>query len=407
MKVTYHSRTDPGQIRELNEDRIAVVQPKRDDVRQRRGDLLVVADGMGGHEAGEVASSQAVETIVESYYRSGTTPQAALQVAIQDANSAIFQRSRAEGRQGMGTTVVAAARVGDALHIAHVGDSRIYLIREGRIRPLTQDHSFVAEQVAAGIITPEEAEHHPNRNVISRAVGTSPRVEVEISALSPLALKEGDTVVLCSDGLTEHIKPNRILQLVRDLPTEMATQALVDAANAAGGSDNISVIIARVGDAPSREVTTARMPAVTADATAANATAPMRAVRPAPASAQSSTLVIPSAAAPPSARERVQATRATRVEEGRKGCAGSAIIGLIAGLVLGGAIFLALNNFVATDLNPGASPTSAGADMPAILPTTPPGTLTPTATPTIGPEASSPTAESQFTPLATFTPALP
>jgi protein phosphatase len=367
MKVTYHFRTDPGRIRELNEDCVLVVEPKRDDIKQRQGDLLIVADGMGGHESGEVASSQAVETIVESYFKSTTNPQAALRAAIEEANAVIFRRARAENRQGMGTTVVAAARVGDTLHVAHVGDSRIYLVREGKIRPLTQDHSLVAEQVAAGIITPEEAEHHPNRNVISRAVGTSPRVDVEMSIMSPLTLREGDVLVLCSDGLTEHVKPERILQIVRGAPPEVATQALVDAANAAGGTDNISVIVAKVGDAPSADMATAPMAAVTARMQAVPFVDDEFPPSPSPA------------------RERIIPPGANQPQvESRKGggTLGSMALGLLLGLLLGAAGFVAWNNFVASEVEPGPTAT-VGADLPAII--IPTSTLHPTVTPTTEP----------------------
>src|SRR5690606_22992880 len=125
--------------------------------------------------------------------------------------------------------------LGSKLFIAHVGDSRMYLIRDGKIKPLTQDHSMVAEQVAAGLLTPEEAERHPYRNVISRAVGTAPEVEVEISQSSPLELREGDVVLLCSDGLTEHVKPPQIRQLVGSRAPEAAAHALIKAANQGGG----------------------------------------------------------------------------------------------------------------------------------------------------------------------------
>ncbi|MGH2544280.1 MAG: Stp1/IreP family PP2C-type Ser/Thr phosphatase [Ardenticatenaceae bacterium] len=250
MKFTFHGRSDTGLIRSLNEDCILTIGPKDKELQHTRGDLLIVADGMGGHESGEVASRQAAETVGELYYRLPGGAEQALVRAIKEANAAVFQRAREENRQGMGTTVVAAARVGDELYIAHVGDSRLYLIREAEIRPLTADHSLVAEQVAAGILTLEEAERHPHRNVISRAVGTSPEVEVELSPASPLPLRDGDIILLCSDGLTEHVKAPRIQQLVQNRTPAEATDVLIVAANAAGGTDNVSVIVGRVGELP-------------------------------------------------------------------------------------------------------------------------------------------------------------
>ena len=247
MEFTFVARTDTGRVRTLNED--AILAEHAAASTAPRGDLLVVADGMGGHQSGEVASQQAIATIRERYFGNAVdSPIEALVAAIEAANRTVYQRAQQEGRQGMGTTVVAAARIDDRLHIAHVGDSRLYLIRGGQIQRLTHDHSLVEEQIAAGIITPEEAEHHPHRNVISRSVGTLPEVEVEVAPKSPLILHEGDRLVICSDGLTEHIKPSKILKLVDQRTPDAAADELIRAANAAGGSDNISVIVAQVGE---------------------------------------------------------------------------------------------------------------------------------------------------------------
>ncbi len=265
MEFTYHARTDTGLVRTLNEDSIRTIQPEDEKLQATRGELLIVADGMGGHQSGEVASRQSADTVSQRYYELTGGPAAALVQAIRDANAAVFRRAQKENRQGMGTTVVAAARVGEKLYIAHVGDSRLYLIRDGGIQRLTEDHSLVAEQVAAGVITEEEAERHPYRNVISRAVGTTPEVEVELARLSPLPLQEGDVIVLCSDGLTEHVKPRRILQLVQNRTPEEATKVLIDAAKAGGGSDNISVIMARVGAMPAPDAQTTPLAATALD----------------------------------------------------------------------------------------------------------------------------------------------
>ncbi|MGB0387910.1 MAG: Stp1/IreP family PP2C-type Ser/Thr phosphatase [Ardenticatenaceae bacterium] len=250
MKFTSYGQTDTGQVRQLNEDNMRIVIPDKPKDMTRRGQLLVVADGMGGHDAGEVASSQAVETIADAYYRKSGDAARALKSAIEEANSIIFQRAEKENHHGMGTTVVAAARIDNQLYVAHVGDSRLYLIRERDIYALTNDHSLVAEQIAAGILTPEEALNHPLRNVISRAVGTSADVDVEISAHSPVKLEEGDIVLLCSDGLTEHVREHEILEIVLNRTPKDAAQALINAANADGGRDNITIIIGRVGDMP-------------------------------------------------------------------------------------------------------------------------------------------------------------
>jgi serine/threonine protein phosphatase PrpC len=261
MNYTVYSLSDTGRVRQLNEDSLRVERPSDPSIAGKWGDLYVVADGMGGHESGEVASKIAIETIAQVYYRANGMPtDEALAYAIEQANAEIFRRAQEEDRHGMGTTVVAAARIGNKIFLAHVGDSRIYLIRDGKIKALTQDHSMVAEQVAAGLLTPEEAERHPYRNVISRAVGTAPQVEVEISQSSPLELREGDVVLLCSDGLTEHVKAPQIRQIVGNRAAESAAHALIQAANNGGGSDNISVIILRVGEVRSDTATTAVMP---------------------------------------------------------------------------------------------------------------------------------------------------
>ncbi len=245
MKAISELRTDVGRVRKLNEDSVYIERDER--LLSERGELLVVADGMGGHQSGEVASQQAIESIKKAYYNEPFNhPGKMLKQAIEQANRAIFARAQTENRMGMGTTVVAAARLNDLLYIAHVGDSRLYLIRTGKIYPMTEDHSLVAEQVAAGILTPQQAKHHPYRNIISRAVGTSPDVDVEL-ATRPRKLKDGDIAILCSDGLTEHLSDQDILQIVQGRTPAAASDALIEAANKAGGRDNISVIVTLVG----------------------------------------------------------------------------------------------------------------------------------------------------------------
>jgi len=245
MKAISEWRTDVGRVRKLNEDSVYI---ERDaSLLNERGELLVVADGMGGHQSGEVASQQAVESIKKGYYTgSFEQPGQMLKKAIEEANRTIFARAQSENRLGMGTTVVAAARVDDLLYIAHVGDSRLYLIRKNHIDSVTEDHSLVAEQVAAGILTPEQAKRHPYRNIISRAVGTSAEVEVEL-AVEPIKLLDGDIALLCSDGLTEHLSDEEILRFVEGRSPAVASEILLFAANQAGGRDNISVIITQIG----------------------------------------------------------------------------------------------------------------------------------------------------------------
>ena len=195
---------------------------------------------MGGHAAGEVASQIGVTTIVESYYGDSSEDRPnALELAFEHANGTIF----AQGQGSMGTTGVAALLLHDALHMANVGDSRGYLIRDGEIRQVTRDHSFVSDQVAAGLITADQARFSPHRNVITRALGYQPEVSVD---LFRLPLQIGDTIVLSSDGMHGLVSDAEILEIAGAQPPEQATEALIALANSRGGTDNITVIVARV-----------------------------------------------------------------------------------------------------------------------------------------------------------------
>jgi len=236
--------TDLGRARDHQEDAAIVVTPADPVVRQRRGDLLIVADGMGGHNAGEVASQAALEEIRRAYYADVDSDiPAALFNAIQAANQAVYQLSFGDiSRSGMGTTAAVAVMRGSDVHVANVGDSRVYLLRENGITQITQDHSWVAEQMRAGTLTPEQAKSHPQRNIITRALGSGPTVEPDLFVGQ---LHGGDGLLLCSDGLTGHVDEAELLAVVNANPPEQAAQQLVDLANERGGSDNISVIIAR------------------------------------------------------------------------------------------------------------------------------------------------------------------
>jgi protein phosphatase len=241
MKLASHGLTDVGLRREANEDAYLV------DVE--RG-LFAVADGMGGHAAGEVASRLAIETLA-SGLESGASDseeemRRSLTAVIQAANERIAREIRArESLRGMGTTVVAALCRGTRLVVAHVGDSRAYLVRDGLIERLTRDHSWVNEQVQMGILSEEEAQRHPFRNVITRALGSAEPVAVDTVSR---ALKGGDILLLCSDGLNglvlDEVILERVLAASGDL--EKAARSLVDAANAAGGDDNVTVVLLRL-----------------------------------------------------------------------------------------------------------------------------------------------------------------
>jgi len=236
--------SDIGRCRKVNQDMYLVDEELG---------LYAVADGMGGHAAGEVASDIAINALARSLREhepvSGTwSPDEAktlLRQAVREGNRKICESvtARAEWR-GMGTTLVALVRVEDRVVIAHVGDSRAYLMRDGRLRQLTSDHSWVNEQVKHGLLTPEQAERHPMRNIVTRALGNQPEVEVD---LVEEEIRPGDVFALCSDGLNGMLRDEEIRGVLQDhaeVP-HAACRQLVDRANAEGGEDNITVIVMR------------------------------------------------------------------------------------------------------------------------------------------------------------------
>ncbi len=237
MKVHYSAGTHVGQQRQINQDAYGVreeMQP--DDI----GQLMVLCDGMGGHMAGEVASRRGVDTILEYYYDSGQPDRIeALREAFQIANTRVYE----EGQGTMGTTGVALLVRGDRLDVANVGDSRAYLVRGGQIQQLTQDHSFVWEQVSAGVLTKEQARYSHYRNMITRAIGHRPDVDVDFFAEQVYV---GDVLVLSSDGLHGLLEDEEIAQAVSSMQPAEAVQWLIDEANQRGGNDNITVIVARL-----------------------------------------------------------------------------------------------------------------------------------------------------------------
>ena len=216
LRLDVAQLTDVGRRRDHNEDNMAYVIPKDPAVMTHKGALLIVADGMGGHAAGEVASEIAVDTVSNAYYQDENDDvSTSLLQAIRRANAAIQQRA-AENmlRSGMGTTCVAAVLRGNMAYIANIGDSRIYLVRQARIRQVSQDHSWVAEQVRAGLLTEEQARTHAQRNVITRSLGTQLEVDVDIFR-EPL--EEGDTLLLCSDGLSGMVNDEELLHTLNQI----------------------------------------------------------------------------------------------------------------------------------------------------------------------------------------------
>jgi PPM family protein phosphatase len=231
--VDFVERTDTGRQRRGNEDSSFARPP-----------LFVVADGMGGAQAGEVASRIAVETFERGLPESGS-PEERLAACVQTANKQIYERSRSEHeRAGMGTTLTAAYLDDAQVAIAHVGDSRAYLFRGGKLQRLTRDHSLVGELVRQGKLTEEQAEEHPQRSIITRALGPEPTVDVDTSTYPGRA---GDVLLLCSDGLTSMISEERIAEILGSTDSlSAAADHLIDEANAAGGRDNITVVLFRL-----------------------------------------------------------------------------------------------------------------------------------------------------------------
>jgi serine/threonine protein phosphatase PrpC len=237
--------TDVGRARSHNEDCVDYYVPPDPRQRERKGVICLVADGMGGHQAGEVASEGAVEMVIGQYYGDTTHDiGTSLVRAFRAANQLIYDQAQADSsKAGMGTTLVAAVILGRKVYLANVGDSRAYLVNKAGIVQITEDHSWVEEQVRTGLLTQEQAARHPQRNLLTRALGTKPTIEVD---LFQGELGEGDTLLMCSDGLTGRVEDREIAAMIREHPHEEAARLLVALANERGGQDNISVLI--VGD---------------------------------------------------------------------------------------------------------------------------------------------------------------
>jgi PPM family protein phosphatase len=236
LRVVEHvGRTDVGRQRSVNEDALVVAPP-----------FYAVADGMGGAKAGEVASAMAAGAF-EGESDSGEPAEAQLSRILREANRRIHDLATSDdSHRGMGTTVTAARATGDEVSLGHVGDSRAYRLRDGQLQQLTRDHSLVAELERSGQITPEAAEHHPQRSIITRALGPEPDVEVDTYTL---AGRSGDVFLICSDGLTSMISDDELGSILRSAESlDEAAESLVRAANQSGGKDNITVVMFRLGN---------------------------------------------------------------------------------------------------------------------------------------------------------------
>jgi len=236
-------RSHVGKVRQVNED-----QAWSGCLKEGRVTAAIVADGMGGHRAGEVASGLAVNSLVESLqvWDTASSPQEGvdrLRDIIRKANAAVFETASInEQYHNMGTTVVMALLDGSTGLIGHIGDSRAYRVRSGRLEQLTEDHTLVNELAKSGQLSPEEAANHPRRNVLTRALGTERDVSVDVQVIDWQA---GDRLMLCSDGLSGLVEPDALLAALEERGTELEQQAqrLVDLALEAGGDDNVTVVL--------------------------------------------------------------------------------------------------------------------------------------------------------------------
>lgn len=242
MNLTIVGRTHVGKVRHHNEDCIWLPP---DGVRDGQPALLVVADGMGGQQAGEVASTTTVESFVSTYFAAHGDPDVRLRQAVEVANAGVLALAQRDVRyRGMGSTLVAAVVEANHAWVCHVGDSRCYLIRGGRALRLTQDHSWVEEEVRAGRLSARAARTHPQRNIVTRGIGAAPSVAPDVTVRNDL--RAGDAVLLCSDGLSSVVDDGEIARVAGSVTPREAVDRLIDLANRRGGPDNVSVVMARI-----------------------------------------------------------------------------------------------------------------------------------------------------------------
>jgi protein phosphatase len=258
LSFHFHAQTHPGLQRENNEDAFSYDQASG---------VAVLADGMGGYNAGEVAAGMATSIIGAEMSRWLAAAEAsasvqdirrALEICVSNANTAIYHAAQDNPQYaGMGTTLVVGVFRGSSLVLGHIGDSRCYRWRRGELSRLTKDHSLLQEQVDAGLLTPEQAELSMNKNLVTRAVGVDASVLLEVH---DHIVEAGDTYLLCSDGLSDLVADAQIVNILQQpLPPPQRAQRLIDAANAAGGRDNITVLLVDVGAAPEKRGLMARL----------------------------------------------------------------------------------------------------------------------------------------------------
>lgn len=244
-KVEIGVKTDVGRVRSENQDHFDVWRPEDDSAAREKGYLVVVADGMGGHSGGMIASQTAVAAFVDAYRASGERAlRSRLDESFSSANGAVRSKAQADPQVAdMGTTCVTVAVRGGIAMIGHLGDSRCYFIRDGVMEQVTRDHTYLNELIDIGLMTSEQADGHPDKNIITRCIGMAERIEVDFNKRE---VKAGDVFVLCSDGLTNFVTDDEIRDVALEEDAESGAKKLIDMANAGGGDDNITVAILKI-----------------------------------------------------------------------------------------------------------------------------------------------------------------
>lgn len=240
--MRFAAGTDRGLVRDSNEDSYKIIPES-----SQNSYVYIIADGMGGHNCGEVASRMAVDFISNYVQKDGSqlfssqNIEEKLKKLVEDTNTTVFETSlKNPEASGMGTTLTMAVIAGQKVTVAHVGDSRLYLMRDEIIQQITEDHTYIWELIKKGSLTREEAEVHPRKHVITRAIGSSPDLEVDMLTLE---IQDEDILLLCTDGLTNMIGDDEIYRILKDNEPEAACEALIEAAKSKGGEDNITVIV--------------------------------------------------------------------------------------------------------------------------------------------------------------------
>ncbi|HEY0867110.1 MAG TPA: Stp1/IreP family PP2C-type Ser/Thr phosphatase [Fimbriimonas sp.] len=246
-RVSLACKTDLGRVRENNEDKFEYFVPEDEGTLASRGQVFVVCDGMGGHAAGQIASELTAKTFIDVYlHHPSESETTAMEAAVMAANRFVLDNARAfPQRRGMGTTLSALILLQDRAWVVQVGDSRVYRLRDGELEMLSHDHTFVEESVRMGTMSREEAEAHPYKHVLTRAIGVEDGFRPDID---PFDLRQGDLYLLCSDGLINHVGDEQITDILRSNCPSEAAWKLVGAALLGGGSDNATVLIVRVDE---------------------------------------------------------------------------------------------------------------------------------------------------------------